>query len=433
MSDRITRMHQAHTTVGSLAFKVKELNKGYANQTLRVDLSTNTITVHPVTQQMKDLWVGGKGFDLWLMFQEIDQNTKWDSPENTIAFSSGPLGGTTSFPGSGKTLVTAISPTTHSIMDCNVGGYFGPYLKFCGFDALAIVGKAAEESVVVIDATTGMVTIERAPEESIDAHLVCEELTEMYANSELDKRNISVVCAGRGAGNTYMGVLNFSFYDWRRRVARIKQAGRGGIGTVLRDKKLKALVVKNRQITPAWRIKESKTAEMVTPKKLTDTTCMKDIQAIGEIIAKWESNPEYVIEMMQDIQDRFRYISSRAIDEICLRTGTPKAYLYHIATFYKAFSLEPKGETIIQVCMGTTCHVKGAANILSSFERVLGVKSGGTTQDGKYSLEAVACLGACSIAPVVKIGEEVFGNVQAKDIPGLLKKHDKENTGGAYA
>jgi len=234
-----------------------------------------------------------------------------------------------------------------------------------------------------------------------------------------------VVSAGRGAQHTKMGVLNFSFYDWRRKVARLKQAGRGGIGTVFRDKKIKALVVKNRGISPAWRIEENKVAKLITPKKIS-TQCQSDIEEIDAIIERWNSDPDYVIEMIQDIQNRYRHISKTALDEITRKTGTPLAYLYHIATFYKSFSLEPKGETIVQVCMGTTCHVKGAARILDNFERVLGIETGETTPDGKYSLESVACLGACSIAPVIKIGEEVVGNIQAKDIEKVLKQTEKQ-------
>ncbi len=419
---RITKMKKAHEILCEFPFEVIPLEKGYAGRYLRVDIGKNEISTGEVSERMKELWTGGKGFDLWLTFQEITKDTKWDSPENPICMSSGPLGGTTSFPGSGKTLVTAISPLTHSMMDCNVGGYFGPYLKFAGFDAMMVIGKAEEDVIVVIDAVEGKVSIEKAPLESIDSHLVAEELTEMYASDELDRRNIACVTAGRGAEHTHMGVLNFSFYDWRRNTARIKQAGRGGIGTVLRDKKVKALVLKNRQITPAWRIEENKVVAMTAPKKIPVQKDKKEIAEINGIIESWNSDPEYVIEMMQDIQERFRHISKTAIEEICRRTGKPKAHLYHIATFYKAFSLEPRGETMIQVCMGTACHVKGSAKIRDSIERVLGIKAGQTTADGKYSLEAVACLGACSIAPVVKIGEEVFGNVKAKDVEKLLKE-----------
>jgi NADH:ubiquinone oxidoreductase subunit F (NADH-binding)/NADH:ubiquinone oxidoreductase subunit E/NAD-dependent dihydropyrimidine dehydrogenase PreA subunit len=420
-NERIAGMKQAHRVLGESHYEPVELERGYANRTLRVDLSANTIEIRPVSQQMKDLWVGGKGFDLWLTMQEINAGTTWDSPENPICMSSGPLGGTTSFPGSGKTLVTAISPLTNIMIDCNVGGHFGPFMKFAGFDALAIVGKAEEQAVIVIDATQRRITIESAPLESIDSHVLAEELTYMYADNELDMRNIAVVSAGQAADHSRIGVLNFSFWDWRRRVARLKQAGRGGIGRVFRDKKLKALVVKNRGITPAWRVEENKVAALTIPERI-HTQCEAEVDVINGIIDGWRADPEFVIEMMQDIQERYRHISKTAIDQLNKRTGTPTAYLYHIATFYKAFSLEPKGDTVVQVCMGTACHVKGSANILDSFERVLGISTGQTTPDRKFSLDAVACLGACSIAPVVKIGEDVFGNVQSKDVEKLLSK-----------
>lgn len=420
MLEKVKQMQESHQVLYEFPFEIKEISRGYSDRILRIDLDKNEIKILPVTRQMKDLWVGGKGFDLWLMFREISKDTKWDSNENPICFSSGPLGGTTSFPGSGKTLVTAISPMTHSIIDSNVGGFFGPFLKFAGFDALVIVGKAEADSIIFIDAVNKKVTIEQAPLESIDSHLLAEELTEMYADNDLDKRNISVVTSGRAAQYTRMGILNFSFYDWRRKVARMKQAGRGGIGTVFRDKKLKALIVKNRDITPAWRVSENKAAAWVAPEKIS-VQCAEEITKIDAIIEKWDCDPEFVIEMMQDIQDRFRHISKTAVDRLQDKTGTPKAYIYHIATFYKAFSLEEKGKTIIQVCVGTTCHVKGAAKILDAFERELDIKTGQTTKDKLFTLEAVACLGACSIAPVVKMGEEVFGNVGAKDVARLLK------------
>ncbi len=418
--ESLKKMKTAHKQISEFTFEPVELRHGYADRSLRIDITKNQVSILPVSERMKELWTGGKGFDLWLMLQEINRDTDWDSPENPICFSSGPLGGTLSFPGSGKTLVTSISPSTHSIMDCNVGGYFGPYLKFAGFDALCLVGRAEDDIIILIDAVNGRVSIEKAPLESVDSHLLSEELTGMYADDEEDKRNIACVTAGRAAEHSNMGVLNFSFYDWRRKVPRMKQAGRGGIGTVFRNKNIKALVIKGQQETPPWSIQENKAAKFTKPKKITEQTCESAVQEIERIIRKWDSDPEYVIEMMQDIQDTFRYISKTAIDKMCGMTGKPKSYLYHIATFYKAFSLEPKGETIIQVCVGTTCHVKGAAKILDSFERVLGVKPGQTTGDSKYTLEAVACLGACSIAPVVKIGEEVYGNVKSKDIEKLL-------------
>lgn len=342
--DKIVHMRKSHQVLCEFPFEIKELDKGYSDRFLRIDLDKNEITVHPVTQQMKDLWTGGKGFDLWLTFREIDKDTKWDSPNNPICFSPGPLGGTTSFPGSGKTLVTSISPLTQLIVDCNVGGYFGPYLKFSGFDALVILGKARKETIILIDAVKKKITIEAAPEESIDSHVLAEELTEMYAENDLDKRNIAVVSAGRAAQHSRIGLLNFSFWDWRRNVARLKQAGRGGVGTVFRDKMLKALVIKNRDITPAWRVEENKVAALVNPKKIASQPA-DQVEILDAIIEKWGNDPEYVIEIMQDMQDRFHYISQTAIDRIVAKTGAHKAYLYHIATFDNYFSLEEKALT----------------------------------------------------------------------------------------
>lgn len=430
--EKAKQMRAKHQVLAEKSFRIAELDKGYANRYLRVDLTSKEITIHPVTEQMKELWIGGKGFDLWLMLKEINDKTRWDSEENPICFSSGPLGGTTSFPGSGKTLLTSISPLTNIPIDSNVGGYFGPYMKFSGFDAMVVTGKSEEDIVILIDAVNGKISIETAPEENLDSHILADELTYMYADNDQDMRNIAVVSSGSAADYCRIAMLNFSFWDWRRGVSRLKQAGRGGIGMVFRDKKIKAIVAKNRDITPAWRIEKSKVEHLIkkpSASKEKDAagcgnTCPGEIEEIDAIIHKWKDDKEYVIEMMQDIQQRYRQISKTAIDRINKFTGTSKAYLYHIATFYKSLSLDKKGETTIQVCMGTACHVKGSAKIIDRFEQVLGIKSGETTEDKKYSLEAVACLGACSIAPVVKIGERVVGNVKTKDVEKLLSKDE---------
>ena len=169
-------------------------------------------------------------------------DTRWDDPENEIVIASGPIGGTVLYPGAGKSLVVGISPLTRGVVDSNVGGYFGPLLKFAGWDALEVQGKAEEDVILVIDGDAGRVTIETAPLEAVDSHLIGEQLTAMYAKDEADKRNISVVSAGQGSEHTRIGCLNVSWYDPRRGAVRIKQAGRGGLGTVLRDKKIKAIV-----------------------------------------------------------------------------------------------------------------------------------------------------------------------------------------------
>jgi len=124
------------------------IENGYANQTLCIDISDLGISIKPVTEKMKEVFIGGKGFDLWLLWNAVTSSTKWSDPENAICIASGPMGGTPIYPGSGKSIVTTISPLTGSVIDSNVGGYFGPYLKFSGFDALEVTGKASKDVVI---------------------------------------------------------------------------------------------------------------------------------------------------------------------------------------------------------------------------------------------------------------------------------------------
>jgi len=167
-----------------------------------------------------------------------------NSPANELVIANGPICGITAYPGSGKATVVTLSPLTENVIDSNVGGYFAPYLKFAGFDALEIQGKAAEEVIIFIDGDTGKVTIETAPLEMVDSHLLGNVLTEMYADDEKGKRGISVMTAGDAAEHIRYALINCTFYDVRRQEIRLKQAGRGGAGRVFRDKKIKGLVVR---------------------------------------------------------------------------------------------------------------------------------------------------------------------------------------------
>ena len=242
----LKKIQSAHKVLTTYSYKKGEVNKGYTNRTLYINLNTGMIQEKPVTDEMKKKFTGGRGFGLKLLWDSIKPTTRWDSKENELLITTGPLCGTTQYAGSGKSLCLSVSPSTNIICDCNVGGFFGPYLKFAGFDALEIQGKAKEDVVVVIDGEKGVVSIETAPLEEINTHLLSEQLTRMYATENTDKsrQKVSVVSSGLAAQHSYWGCLNFSFYDIRRKVPRIKQAGRGGLGTVLRDKKIKALVVK---------------------------------------------------------------------------------------------------------------------------------------------------------------------------------------------
>lgn len=237
-------MKSRHKLVKEYSYKLGEIDRGYTNRTLYINLSDHTIKEKPVTEEMKEKFIGGRGFGLRLLWDGTKPETRWNDPENEIIISPGPIAGITQYSGSGKSIVVTISPLTDSVMDSNVGGHFGPYMKFSGFDALEIQGKAEKDVIIVIDGTKGTVRIEEPAGESDNSHLLVEELTEVYADDEKDKRNVSVVSTGQAADHTLIGLLNFSWYDVRRQHCRLKQAGRGGIGTVFRDKHLKALVVK---------------------------------------------------------------------------------------------------------------------------------------------------------------------------------------------
>ncbi len=242
-------VRQARTLLTEFTYDLHPVERGYANRTLYIDLSTNTVRSKPVTQQMKDIFTGGRGFCLWLLWNGTTGETRWDSPENEIVIAGGPIGGITAYPGSGKSTVVTVSPLTGSVIDSNAGGYFGPYLKFSGWDALEIQGIAERDVIIVIDGDEGRVTIEEAPLEPLDTHLLGGFLTEMYAKDERDRRSVSVVSAGQGAQHSRYAGLNFSWYDVRRKEARVKQAGRGGSGRVFRHKRIKAIVVRYSQMT----------------------------------------------------------------------------------------------------------------------------------------------------------------------------------------
>ncbi|MEA3559790.1 MAG: aldehyde ferredoxin oxidoreductase C-terminal domain-containing protein [Candidatus Thermoplasmatota archaeon] len=242
----LEKLRSAHKVLVDYRYEKRPVEKGYAGRILYVNLSTGEIREIPVTEEMKKKFTGGKGFGLKMTWDLAGPDTKWNDPENVLCLNSAPMNGMTQYSGTGKCLSTTISPSTDIICDSNAGGYFAPYLKFSGFDALAIQGKSKEDILLFIDGEEGRITIETAPLEEENAHLLTEQLTYMYAREDTgpSRQKVSVVTAGKAADKSYWGVLNISFYDPRRKVGRMKQHGRGGLGTVFRDKGLKALVAR---------------------------------------------------------------------------------------------------------------------------------------------------------------------------------------------
>jgi aldehyde:ferredoxin oxidoreductase len=240
---------KSHKTIATYRYEKQPVVKGYANRTLHIDLGNKSITEKPVTQQMKDIFTGGKGFALWLLWNAVTDKTSWDDPENALVIANGPLCGTTGYPGMGKSTVVTLSPLTHSVIDSNGGGFFAPFLKFSGFDALEITGKSKQDLIIVIDGNNQEVRLEEAPEEELNTYPLAGILTDIYADDDDDRKNVSVVTTGEAANHIRYAGLNISFFDPKRGEVRVKQAARGGSGRVFRDKGLKGIVVKFRGIS----------------------------------------------------------------------------------------------------------------------------------------------------------------------------------------
>ena len=235
-------------TILSLKYQPAEIKAGYTDKVLHLDLSNKKATIKEVPPKIKEVLTGGRGYGLWYLWQATSSETKWNDPENELVFCTGPLCGITQYSGCGKSHVVSISPETGSANDNNAGGYFAPFLKFSGWDALEVQGKAEQDCIIFIDGNKGEVTVQTYTGQEKNSYLLVEKLSDYFAEDEQDKPNISIVSAGEGAKNSLLGILNFSWYDRKRGQVRYKQAARGGPGTILRDKKIVAIVIKYRGV-----------------------------------------------------------------------------------------------------------------------------------------------------------------------------------------
>lgn len=150
-------------------------------------------------------------------------------------------------------------------------------------------------------------------------------------------------------------------------------------------------------------------------------SCSCDIKKkVDQLIEMIGGSPEKAIPLLQAVQEEFRYVPVEAIEHIAANTEMTETQLYGVATFYSQFRLEPVGEKIIRVCHGTACHVAGAKGVTEAFEKRLDIKDGETTPDGKYTLESVACLGCCSLAPVVSVDDQTHAKVDRSGAARLI-------------
>ncbi|MCX8036619.1 MAG: NAD(P)H-dependent oxidoreductase subunit E [Candidatus Sumerlaeia bacterium] len=146
-------------------------------------------------------------------------------------------------------------------------------------------------------------------------------------------------------------------------------------------------------------------------------------EKVREIVRRWGGREGFLVEMLQDVQTEYRYIPEAAIRTLSKEVGVPVGQIYHLATFFKRFSLKPRGEYVISVCTGTACHVKGAPRVLDACARELGISVGETTKDGTFTLEEVRCLGCCGLAAVVTVNDDIHGHVTTSKVPRLLKRY----------
>ena len=149
---------------------------------------------------------------------------------------------------------------------------------------------------------------------------------------------------------------------------------------------------------------------------------------VDEILGLHASDPSSLIMVLQDIQREYSYLPMEALRQVGAGLGVSLAKIHAVATFYKAFSLVPKGENTLRVCLGTACHLKGGQRMVEELERRLDITSGETTEDMRYTLSTVNCVGACALAPVVVVDEEYHANMTAKKLAKHLKTIDHEIT-----
>ncbi len=153
------------------------------------------------------------------------------------------------------------------------------------------------------------------------------------------------------------------------------------------------------------------------------TICEKNIAKIEAICKEFDNNKDELINVLHKVQDTFGYLPEVVQEVIAENLNTSLAHVYGVVTFYSFFNLTPKGKYPINICTGTACYVRGAEKVLEEFKGLLNIKIGETTADGKFSLNSLRCVGACGLAPVVLVGEKVYGRVSLENVRKILDEY----------
>ncbi|MBK5242028.1 NADH-quinone oxidoreductase subunit NuoE [Clostridium sp.] len=146
-------------------------------------------------------------------------------------------------------------------------------------------------------------------------------------------------------------------------------------------------------------------------------------EKVKDVTKKLKEMKGALIPALHEVQKLFGYLPEQALQVVSEELEIPMSEIYGVATFYSQFTLEPKGEHIIKVCLGTACYVKGAQDILERFSSILEVEVGKTTSDGKFTLEAARCLGACGLAPVLMVDDKVYGRLIPADVIRIIEEY----------
>lgn len=148
------------------------------------------------------------------------------------------------------------------------------------------------------------------------------------------------------------------------------------------------------------------------------------LDAVDKILKKYNHQEGLLVSILQDVQAEYRYLPREALVKVSAGLNIPLTRVYSVATFFKAFSLKPRGRHTMQVCLGTACHVRGAARVLDKIERDLGIKAGETTCDCRFTLERVNCVGACALGPIVVVDDKYAGGITTDKVKPLLEKYE---------
>jgi NADH-quinone oxidoreductase subunit E len=144
---------------------------------------------------------------------------------------------------------------------------------------------------------------------------------------------------------------------------------------------------------------------------------------VKPVLKKYQNDKSALIDILHDTQAEIGYLPREAMEEISAGLGVPLSRVFSVATFFKAFSLTPRGRHLVSVCMGTACHVRGSDKVLEQLEKELGIKTGGNTPDLKFTLETVNCVGACALGPMVIIGDDYHGEMTPEKVSGIIKNY----------